>query len=355
MSNFKILLVVPTLVSTMFGTTPTFADDSHTYINGSLGTQNFDNDRLLKSESLILIGLEHRYSNDWNNWGAEIFGMSSSPARDSSEENLGNTDLIQFGIDGLYYFKSNENNRHDAIQPYGVLGLAHADFKDSGRTKERQMRTGLGLRMMLNDYWSAKADARLIYGEYTGALDNIFTIGLSYTFNDQNNKVTPIPVPSIPPIPSLPDNDGTFDYKDSCPTLPDGSRQVGADDCMVVWTEIKRIELNINFPHHSIVIGEDNIAKIGKIARFLKKYNWVGQIVLEGHADSTGRSQYNDIFSQRRGNEVMKILTEHFSIDPDRLSVKGYGEARPVESNDTKEGRFLNRRVVAVIEVIVPK
>lgn len=71
---------------------------------------------------------------------------------------------------------------------------------------------------------------------------------------------------------------------------------------------------------------------------------------IEGHTDSRASHEYNQVLSQRRVNAVRKILIEQYGISPDRLNAVGYGETRPVASNDTAEGRQLNRRVVAVFD-----
>ena len=184
MSNLKSLLLISVSAATIFGAFPVFANDSNTYINGSLGRQFFDSDRQLKNEQSISIGLEHRYS---NGWGAEIFWIDSSP---SGRNNATGSDLTQYGIHGLYHFKSNENNRQgSANQPYGALGLGYADFKNIVRSdKEVQLRAGLGLRVALNEHWSVKGDARLIYSNEASAIDNTFTVDLSYSFNKQKKN-----------------------------------------------------------------------------------------------------------------------------------------------------------------------
>ncbi len=69
--------------------------------------------------------------------------------------------------------------------------------------------------------------------------------------------------------------------------------------------------------------------------------------VIEGHTDSVGSARYNAGLSQRRADSVKNYLVENFSISPDRLATKGYGEEKPVASNDTAEGRAQNRRIEA--------
>lgn len=67
-------------------------------------------------------------------------------------------------------------------------------------------------------------------------------------------------------------------------------------------------------------------------------------IVVEGHTDSIGTEQYNQALSVRRATAVRDYLQKK-GIAADRMTIKGYGEDRPVASNDTAEGRAQNRRV----------
>lgn len=66
---------------------------------------------------------------------------------------------------------------------------------------------------------------------------------------------------------------------------------------------------------------------------------------LEGHTDSSGADTYNLDLSRRRARSVARYLVEQLGVDADRLVVAGYGEGRPLTTNDTPEGRQRNRRV----------
>ena len=77
------------------------------------------------------------------------------------------------------------------------------------------------------------------------------------------------------------------------------------------------------------------------------------QLRIEGHTDTTpihtAQFPSNWELSTARALFILKYLTSHFPFNPDMLSVAGYGEHRPIASNDTVEGRSLNRRVDIVI------
>ncbi|MDR5905944.1 OmpA family protein [Franzmannia qiaohouensis] len=68
------------------------------------------------------------------------------------------------------------------------------------------------------------------------------------------------------------------------------------------------------------------------------------RVNIDGHTDSVGNPQYNEGLSQRRADSVRAYLVSQ-GIDENRMRTRGFGEARPVASNDTDEGRAQNRRV----------
>jgi outer membrane protein OmpA-like peptidoglycan-associated protein len=79
------------------------------------------------------------------------------------------------------------------------------------------------------------------------------------------------------------------------------------------------------------------------LASWLKNHPSV-RIEIAGHTDNIADEAYNLALSQKRAQAVADFLVEN-GIDPDRLSVAGYGEKYPVAPNDTDEGRQKNRRV----------
>ncbi len=73
------------------------------------------------------------------------------------------------------------------------------------------------------------------------------------------------------------------------------------------------------------------------------------QVEIQGHTDNIGSDAFNQRLSERRAQAVVNFLVQYGGIAPQRLTAKGYGEKRPIASNETEEGRQLNRRVDFVI------
>ena len=108
--------------------------------------------------------------------------------------------------------------------------------------------------------------------------------------------------------------------------------------------ETVSITLGVLFDFDKAVVKSmyDNHLKL--VAEFLRTYtDSNGQI--NGHTCSIGTDAYNLKLSEARANSVRQYLINKLGIAPDRLKAKGFGESQPAASNDTKEGRELNRRV----------
>jgi OOP family OmpA-OmpF porin len=69
------------------------------------------------------------------------------------------------------------------------------------------------------------------------------------------------------------------------------------------------------------------------------------KLEIDGYTDSVGNADHNLDLSNRRAKAVQTVLVAQFGVDASRLSSKGFGQAKPVASNDTADGRATNRRV----------
>lgn len=99
---------------------------------------------------------------------------------------------------------------------------------------------------------------------------------------------------------------------------------------------------NIFFETNKYDLKPESEVELGKLITFLKN-NPTIKIELSGHTDNQGTPQSNIILSENRAKAVYDYLIAH-AIDASRLTYKGYGQTRPIATNDTPEGRQLNRR-----------
>ena len=143
------------------------------------------------------------------------------------------------------------------------------------------------------------------------------------------------------------DMDGVPDHRDECAkTFPPAL--VDEEGCYVLIEEAVRITLDVEFDFDSADSRPSHLSKVKQVADFMAKYP-LTNVVVEGHSDSRGNDAYNQALSERRAATIAKMLVTDFSIEPERVSRIGYGESRPIASNETDEGRQENRRVVAEI------
>lgn len=100
---------------------------------------------------------------------------------------------------------------------------------------------------------------------------------------------------------------------------------------------------NIQFEFNSAVLKTGSIQTLDHIAAEMKKDPSV-KFVLNGNSSAEGTAQHNMELSIQRAAAVKTYLVNS-GISEANLTVKGYGESKPVAANNTEEGRALNRRV----------
>jgi outer membrane protein OmpA-like peptidoglycan-associated protein len=100
---------------------------------------------------------------------------------------------------------------------------------------------------------------------------------------------------------------------------------------------------NIYFDSDKTTLKSQSFVELNKVIEFLKQNETV-EIEISGHTDSQGSDTYNENLSQGRSQSVVDYLASQ-GIDSARLTARGYGEAIPIDSNDTEAGRANNRRV----------
>jgi OmpA-OmpF porin, OOP family len=106
----------------------------------------------------------------------------------------------------------------------------------------------------------------------------------------------------------------------------------------------------IQFRVGSAEIQPSNFPLLSSLQRALAEFPGSG-VVVEGHTDSQGNAESNQALSQRRANAIRDHLLANMDLDPATVRAIGFGEARPIATNDTADGRARNRRIDVRIEL----
>ena len=104
----------------------------------------------------------------------------------------------------------------------------------------------------------------------------------------------------------------------------------------------------VYFKESKAIIKKESFELLNQVAKLLVDNPHIGNVTVEGHTDSRGKYKYNKQLSQDRADSVMRYLVEQ-GVEAHRLNAIGYGPDRPIDSNDTKNGRARNRRVEFVV------
>ncbi len=150
------------------------------------------------------------------------------------------------------------------------------------------------------------------------------------------------------------DNDGIPDTLDQCPMVREIFNGVDDEDgCpdegrVVVEKQAIKIKDRIYFDTGKATIQQRSYSLLDEIASVIQAHPELKLIRVEGHTDSVGNELTNLKLSQRRAEAVKQALIQR-GVDPSRLDAAGFGEQRPIASNDTEEGRARNRRVEFII------
>jgi outer membrane protein OmpA-like peptidoglycan-associated protein len=144
------------------------------------------------------------------------------------------------------------------------------------------------------------------------------------------------------------DGDGIPDAKDACPKEPGqpdpDPKKNGCPKFIHLEGSTVRVLQQVHFATGSATILADSFPMLTEIVQLLKATPAIKKMMIEGHTDNHGAADMNLDLSKRRAASVRAWLTQH-GIDGGRLDSEGYGLTRPIQSNDTVEGRAANRRV----------
>lgn len=302
-----------------------------------------DNDRADDYGTAMRAMYSHRLSQHWwlePQFFAGIFETGVNGGTDFYQQGLGadfNYRLfgpetfspyisIGGGVSRNDVFNSSSNEFNGYAN--AALGLISSPFSKSG------------LRL--------RADARYLWDAFEEDYSDLhFSLGLTVPIGATRTRIVEKTVVIEKPVvveKSLADSDGdgVVDGVDQCPNTLEGL-EVNAVGC-VETNQVQTVILQgVTFEFNSDRLTANARDILISTADALKGQTDLN-VELAGYTDSQGSAAYNRELSQKRANAVRNYLLD-LGVAPKQLTATGYGEANPVRSNDTEEGRERNRRV----------
>ncbi|MFT4632620.1 MAG: OOP family OmpA-OmpF porin [Candidatus Azotimanducaceae bacterium] len=369
-------------------------------LSPGIGLSMFDDDRNVKNGNHLNLGLGYRFDSPW------AVELNYTDIDTDSELTNTSSDGRQWRLDSLYNLDVGSSN----IKPFLSFGAGRLKLDNNGVStdNETQLNVGAGVKYLFSSNSALRADMKLFRGTSDTALDSGITVGYQYTFGDTGRSV---PLLAAAPVLDLDaDDDGVKDSTDRCSNTPIGTSvdRNGCDDdtdqdgvknaqdkclqtpagvtvdasgcgmdsdrdgvadhrdvcpqtyppalvdetgCYTILEEAVSITLDVEFDFDSAKSRPAHSVEVKKVANFMRQYPLTA-VTFEGHTDSMGAADYNQRLSEQRAASIAKLLIEEFKVDASRVRSFGYGEAKPVATNDDKAGRQSNRRVVAVVAAV---
>ncbi len=158
--------------------------------------------------------------------------------------------------------------------------------------------------------------------------------------------------PGDPELGGCPDRDGDLvpDFRDACPDEPADPRVDPrySDGCPArVMVGLRQIHFDekIFFGFNLYSIRPESQDLLFEIGETILRYPEIKTIEVAGHTDWIGSDSYNLRLSWRRAESVVDFLETRVGVPDGLLVPQGYGESRPIDTNETEAGRGANRRV----------
>ncbi|KAF5063027.1 OmpA family protein [anaerobic digester metagenome] len=146
------------------------------------------------------------------------------------------------------------------------------------------------------------------------------------------------------------DGDGVGNCVDKCPDTIKGLA-VDSNGCPI--PDVVRLMVNFDFDKYNVKPEYHQV--LADFAAYMKKQQSFTVVEIAGHTDSVGTDAYNLKLSDRRAKSVRDYLVKNFGLDEKLFSSKGYGESKPIATNDTEAGRAQNRRIEAELKGVYKK
>lgn len=324
----------------------------------------------------------------------EAGALEVSLYSNSIERDLDGQDDYQFGLIVDYVHDLSAYVGDLPIKPFLLAGVGMSEDDILGNNDfHPALNAGGGVLVPIIRNISLRAEARYMaqfnsehYGDENLLNDLRFNIGVQIPLSWHYGETAPAPVKQDCDLTVIDpqtgrtdcvvdtDQDGVIDQKDVCPATPLGT-VVNASGCPLAQkkdsdgdgvtdtfdrcpdsapgakVDDKGCELQeevvvlrgVTFETDSAVLTANAEIVLKRQAETLKSKR-AALVEVAGHTDSRGPAEYNTKLSQDRAQSVVNFLVAQ-GVKASRLTARGYGEFEPVASNETEEGRELNRRV----------
>lgn len=319
------------------------------YINPQYGYTWLDKARNADDDYHWGLGIGKHLS---EHWSFEVNGLVGHEFENDSGLEL---DQDAYTLDALIVFA-----RQSAVSPYLTFGTGYIENRYSGSRDNIDgavVQGGAGLLIDVGQnaaktfVFQLRPEAKVRYDfadtvNHDDFHDYIVNLGFAFNFGPPPYEppppaaAAPPPPPPPPPPPADSDGDGVLDPQDQCPGTPRGV-VVDAVGCPRKGSVTLH---GVNFENNSATLMETSRPVLDDVAADLKAHPRL-KVELEGHTDSVGAAAYNQGLSQRRAESVRDYLIAQ-GVSASQLTAKGYGETKPIATNDTPGGRAGNRRVV---------
>ncbi len=161
-----------------------------------------------------------------------------------------------------------------------------------------------------------------------------------------------VPEPEKETVVSIPDTDkdGLDDVHDNCPLEAGTLDNNGCKNVQSVQIQDNKIAV-LEMPRFDTAkesVKKESLYILDNVADVLIAHPDIVHVTVCGHTDNVGQASKNLKLSEKRAEFVMRYLISK-GVDRARLDFQGFGQEKPIESNDTAEGRNANRRVEFII------
>jgi OOP family OmpA-OmpF porin len=172
---------------------------------------------------------------------------------------------------------------------------------------------------------------RVLYAALLACVSGLLVAcGSTMTFSDTSSLSIVGDPPAPPPEP-----------KPEPPPPPKPKRVEVTADKIVIREKIQ-------FDLNKATIKPESHGLLDEIVGVFKENPHIKKVSIEGHTDNQGADAYNQKLSDQRAKSVLEYLSSK-GIEAKRLTAKGFGETKPIATNDTEDGKEQNRRVEFLI------